>query len=96
MDLEILRLVLRVRLQDQLAMGVPMPEDLFQVTEQVPSQGCVETFLAHPLDQGNLLRHMPFAFGDVPVNPSKCVASVQCLRHGSMPSWGPIPNCCGS
>jgi hypothetical protein len=29
---------------------------------------------------------VPFAFGNVLVNPSKCVASVQCLRHGGMPS----------
>ncbi len=86
MDLEILRLVLRVRIQDQLPIDGPMPEDLFQVTEQVLSQRRVEAFLSHPLDQGNLLRHVPFAFGNVLVNPSKCVASVQCLRHGGMPS----------
>jgi hypothetical protein len=28
MELEILRLVLRIRLQDQLSMGMPMLEDL--------------------------------------------------------------------
>ena len=94
MGLEILRPVLRVCLQDQLSMGVPMPKDLLQITEQVLGQGRVEGLLSHPLDQGNLLRHVPFAFGDVPVNSGKYFASVQCLRHGGMPSWGPMPACC--
>jgi hypothetical protein len=78
--------ILRVRFQDQLSMGVPMPEDLLQVTEQVSSHGRVEAFLAHPPDQGNLLCHVPFAFGNVPINLSQYFASVQCLRHGGMPS----------
>jgi hypothetical protein len=69
-------------------MGVPVPEDLLQITEQVLRQGRVEALLSHPLDQGDLLSHVPFAFGDVPVNPGKDFASVQCLRHGGMPSWG--------
>ena len=86
MGLEILRSVLRVRLQDQLSMGVPMPKDLLQIAEQVLGQGRVEGLLSHPLDQGNLLRHVPFAFSDVPVNLSKHFASGRYLRHGDMPS----------
>jgi hypothetical protein len=68
--------------------GVPMPKDLLQITEQVLSQGRVKALLSHPLDQGNLLRHVPFAFGNVPVNPGQYFASVEGLGHGSMPSWG--------
>jgi hypothetical protein len=57
-----------------------MLKDLLQITEQVLRQGRVEALLAHPLEQGGLLRHVPFAFGDVPVNPGKDFASVQCPR----------------
>jgi hypothetical protein len=88
MELEIILLVLRVRLQDQLSVSVPMPKNLLQMTEQVLRQGRVEALLSHPLDQGNLLSDVPFAFGDVPVNPGKDFASVQCPRHGRLPSWG--------
>ena len=88
MELEILRSVSRVCLQDQLSMGVPMPKDLLQITEQVLGQGRVEALLSHPLDQGNLLCHVPFAFGDVPVNLSKDFAFARCLKHGGMPSSG--------
>jgi hypothetical protein len=88
MELEILRSVLRVSFQDQPSVGVPMLKDLFQITEQVLSQGRIKTFRAHPLNQDNLLSHVLFAFSDVPVNLSKYFASVQCLRHGDLPSWG--------
>jgi hypothetical protein len=88
MELEILRLVLRVSFQDQPSVGVPMLQNLLQVTEQILSQGRIKTFRAHPLNQDNLLSHVPFAFSDVPVNLSKHFASVQCLRHGNLPSWG--------
>ena len=53
-----------------------MLKDLFQITEQILSQGRVEALLSHPLDQDNLLSHVPFAFSDVPVNLSKYFASV--------------------
>jgi hypothetical protein len=88
MELEILRSVLRVSFQDQPSVGVPMLKDLFQVKEQVLSQGRVEALLSHPLDQGNLLSHVLFAFSDVPVNLSKYFASVQCFGHGDLPIWG--------
>ena len=72
--------------QDRLSVGVPMLKDLFQITEQILSQGRVEAFVFHPLDQGNLLRHVPFAFSDIPVNLSKHFASGRYLGHGDMPS----------
>jgi hypothetical protein len=88
MELEILRSVLRVSFQDQPSVGVPMLKDLFQIKEQVLSQGRVEALLSHPLDQGNLLSHVLFAFSDVPVNLSKYFASVECFGHGDLPIWG--------
>jgi hypothetical protein len=77
MKLAIMLLGLRVRFQDRLPVSMPMLEELFQVAEQVLSQGCIETFLAHPLDQGYLLSDVPFALGNVPVDLGKYVASVQ-------------------